>query len=480
MKRIQTLLFRDKSITIIGASLLFYSSVYFIQDNKQLLLLFFLCFIFFRITLKSWIASCTVLYLLFLPFIKGKTFFFTLIPAWVLGSDQPYTFGFNLTFSDLAFVGLLAISLRDAFSGYNRKPAARHKISEIFLFLFIAGTFVSIFFSQYQLVSLLASLRLARTILTYFIIQQLIKQKNMPKHITAILASTLLFEGTWATLQFLLQRPLGRSIEQIGSMFMYGQTAIEDSSLFRAQGTFDHPNSLGIFLSMLLVFVAIQLCTKKLNAIRKILYGFSFFFGIIGLVSSYSRANWITTFIVFLFGIMYVKRHHTLDFPHIQKRVLIIGLITAICVIAVQILPRIQHFSALPTEQGGWYYRIYLIGQAWNLIQESPLGIGLAMFPTFTANSLDGLFRPAPVHNLFIEIFAEAGIFSLIFFLLFLIFSYKNFYTIENLIKPAQPYPIKIGALFASFAFLLGANFYPFLWSSGLFEYFWLFIGIMI
>lgn len=458
----------------------FYLSLYFIQNNRQLLLLFLIVASILSIRFKKWLATATILYIFFLPFFKGKTFVFDMIPAWVLGRNASYSFGFTITFSDLAFTGIAIALLVKKVNQYKHMTAQQLPKIDILLFLFIACTLVSIFFSQYQIVSFLAFIKLFRTVITYFVAKTFFHDKSLKRVIPIIISISLLFEGFWASAQFILQRPLGRSIEQIKSVFTYGQTAQEDLSLFRAQGTFDHPNTLGIFSVILLAFLGILLCDPDVDKRVKKVYELSIFLGFCALIFSYSRANWFTFMVIFILEIFFVKAQARLHLPTISKWRVITGIITLCVFTSMFVIPRLGHFNDAFSGGAGANYRIGMIQKSWFLSLAYPLGIGLATFPAHLVDTFDYSFWPAPVHNIFFEILVETGILSLIFFLIFLVLTYKKFSNTVTNKKNSGGYSIKIGSMFATLAFLLSANFYPFLWSSGVFEYFWLFLGIMI
>jgi O-antigen ligase len=298
-----------------------------------------------------------------------------------------------------------------------------------------------------------------------------------------VLATSLIFQGMWASLQFVLRRPLGKSIEPFGTMFSaYGYVAAEQTNFFRSHGTWDHPNTLGVFSTIFLIFLIVQMINPKLSRQRKRIFLVAFILGVLGLFFSGSRASWVV-FSLMLFGtFVFFKK------GKFKKRIVFIYLsskwfksLFLICLILgpLLILPRLGQFYFTLLEKGGVYYRSYLLEKAWYLSQEAPLGIGLATFPAVLIKRFGFFTWPAPVHNLFLEILVEAGVFSLTFFLLFLIFTYKEFFLKLPSLKQSKFF-LRVGAFFASLSFLLTAQFYPFFFSSKVFEYFWFFLGMML
>ena len=100
-------------IYVFGASLVFYISLYFNLNNKTLLGLFFIFLLVFWYKLKNFLVVLFILYLLFLPFGKGKTFNFILIPAQLIDAGVPFTYDFTINFADLAFLGLFFLILKN-------------------------------------------------------------------------------------------------------------------------------------------------------------------------------------------------------------------------------------------------------------------------------------------------------------------------------------------------------------------------------
>lgn len=462
-------------------SLLFYFLLYFNLNNKTLLGLFFAFLLIFLFRLKNSLIALFILYLLFLPFNKGKAFNFELIPAWLLNTEEPYTYGFTITFADLAFLGLFALTLKEEFVNHWRIKRLKLKKSDFFLFAFLLFVFISLFFSQFQIVSFLAFLKLVRIVAIYFLIQRLLFEPRARKFFPLVLATLVIFQGGWASLQFLFQRPLGRAIESISGTFSgYGHLAVEERTFFRAQGTFDHPNTLGSFLVTFLSFFLIQIFNSNQSENKRHLFLGSFLIGVLGLIFSASRASWGVFLVITGLIMLFLKHQGKLKVAPLMKRWSTWILLLVVIFLPLLILPRLEHLYTSLAEYGGVFYRTYLLEKAWLLAQESPLGIGLATFPAVLIQKFGFYTWPAPVHNLWLEILVETGIFSLVAILLFLIFIYKRFFLELKNLRDRSEFFLKTGAFFASLGFLGAAQFYPFFWSSNIFEYLWLFLGIMV
>ncbi len=471
---------RKDELFVFGASLFFYFSLLFNLNNKTLLGLFILFFILFYKRLKSFLIALSIIYLLFLPIAKGKTFSFILVPSWMLNQTLSYTYNLTISFADLAFLGLLILIIKEEVIDRWRGKYLKPKRGDVFLFSFLFFVFLSIFFSQFQLISFLAFLRLARILAAYFLIQRLLSERKMRALFPLILATSLIFQGGWASLQFLFQRPLGRAIEPFGLQFTnLGYLASEESTFFRAQGTFGHPNILGTFIVMFLAFLTVHIFVPQERKRKIFLIGL--FFGLAGLVFSGSRASWVVALLAVMAAVAFLKKLGVkLTLSSTVKKWIFLVTFSLLIFLPLVIIPRMGHLYLSLADKGGVYYRTYLLEKAWFLALGSPLGIGLATFPAALIRQFGFFTLPAPVHNLFLEILVETGIFSLISFWLFLIFAYKRFFLDLKGFRNRDKLFLKTGAFFASLGFLGVAQFYPFFWSRNVFEYFWLFLGVML
>ena len=481
VKRFRKIL-KDDRYFVFWFSLLFYFLLYFNLNNKTLLGFFFLFLFLFYKRFKDLPTSLLILYFLFLPIVKGKTFYFTLIPARLINSQIPYVYGFTVTFADLALLGLFVWLIKNEIDAGWRVNKLSLGKGDFFLFVFLSFVFVSLFYSGFKTVSFLAFLKLTRFTAAYFLIRRFLLRLKIRKLVPLSLAALLVFQGIWAGLQFTFQRPLGRSIEPFGDpLYTYGHTASEESSFFRAQGTLDHPNTLGSFLVMFLAFILLQFFASRKKEERKVFLA-SFLLGLTGLIFSASRASWVAFLLIGLLVAFFLKKHRamlTTTF-FLPKKWLAVTFLLLIIFLPFLVLPRLSHLYLTLAEKGGVFYRTYLLEKAWLLALSSPLGIGLATFPAVLIQKFGFFTWPAPVHNLFLEILSETGIFSLFFFLFFLIFTYRRFFISLGFLKSKPEFFLKTGAFFASLGFLVTAQFYPFFWASGIFEFFWLFLGIMI
>ena len=470
---------RDENF-VLWCSLALYTLVFFSVNNKTLLILFLVfLFIFYR-RLKSFPLALFIIFLLFLPFHKGKSFDFTLLPSWKIEADRPYTFGYAITFSDLAFLLLFYWFLRSEMLKIRIGRSLQFLKGDFFLLAFMVSVFISVLLSPISLVSFLAYVKIVEAIAIYFLMRKLFREKKVARYFPIAFVASASFQAIWSALQFSLKRPLGKSIEPITGRFsVYGHAAIEDLSFFRAQGTFDHPNTLGVFSTILFCYFLVVCFTPGMSAFYKKIYLTGLVASFLSLLLSASRVSWGVGF-VFIPLVIIFFRFKGLSISPYMKRLLKVITILSVLFLPVLILPRLSHLYQTFTLGGGFSYRTALMRMGFTLARTQPLGIGLVNFPVAIVNIFHFQSWPAPIHNLLMEILVETGVLSLLLFLLFLIYSYRSYVNMISERIPRSEYFMKTGGLFASLGFFILANFYPFLWSSNIFAYFWLFLASML
>ncbi len=455
----------------------FYLSLYFSGSNKALLLIFVAFGVLFYLHFRNLLLALFTLYLLFLPFAKGKSLSFVLIPGEMLRTNIPYTYDFSATFADVAAIGLGLLFIREEL--IPSLPKQKASPADFFLLIFLFFAFVSLFFSQFPEATFFAFLKLARVAFAFFLAKRMLYFPRAKKILVSILAASATFQGAWASLQFLLHHPLGRALEPLGKTFSpYGYFASEAKTFFRAQGTFDHPNTLGVFSTVLLIFLLAQWLNYRQSRGEKWLLAGGLLGGLLGLLFSASRASWLVFALVGLvIGLSWQRKRMA---RLLDRRLLLAMALIVLLALPLLVLPRLGQLYLTLTGKGGAYYRLYLLEKAWALGHQHPFGVGLATFPAVLIYKFGFFTWPSPVHNLWLEIFAELGIFGLASFLIFLLLAYKGFFQKIKMAQPKNIFYLRWGAFFASLAFLGVAEFYPFLWCSLIFEYFWLFLGIMV
>ncbi len=245
------------------------------------------------------------------------------------------------------------------------------------------------------------------------------------------LALTLggLLESLLALFQYFHQAPVGLSLlgELDLSRFAFPNLSkqlwlfapITDAEkLFRASGTFSHPNILGAFLfSSLFTTYHLYLNTTKR------FFLITLFPQVAALCVCFSRSAMIAFFLATLFfSYKLFRQRHPKIFP------LLITLLSALLVSLLLFLPpliaRGGLFYPTQTTQGADSERIQYMKMALEMIKEHPLlGVGFNHFQLVSTpfyETMPGHFFHSKVHNIYLLIAAETGLIGCALFLWFL------------------------------------------------------------
>ncbi len=204
--------------------------------------------------------------------------------------------------------------------------------------------------------------------------------------------------------------------------------SINGQLILRPYGTFPHPNVLAGFLLTALVFI-FALLDDRLNKSKKILKTTALLLGSIALLLTLSRIAiilWILAILVLLFNFL-VKQIKNKSPIIITSTVLIVTIIAVGLFLFTPVFPRLE--ETRPTEKA-IVQRTELIQSSVTIIKTHLLfGVGLYNFlpvlsqvqkPASQINELQ------PVHNIYLLTAAETGIIGLVFFIWFLLETYRR------------------------------------------------------
>lgn len=240
----------------------------------------------------------------------------------------------------------------------------------------------------------------------------------------------------------------------------------------RMIGPYPNPNDLATFLMVILIIIASHLLGKQ----KRLQIGL----GLLGIFLSICFVN--TSSKGALLGVLPGLIILLTLFP--LPKWLRMGAAAAILLVAALVLAQKGHFlQALSFSDPGAMERRVMWGAAWHMIKDQPL-IGLGP-NTFMANYLRYATGPnqgpAYAHNCFIQIAAETGIVSLIFFLLFLgslFFACGQAIKKSSNLRRAGLKPILSGLAVALFAFLIQSAFDTNLYALRQAALFWTLAGV--
>ncbi len=383
-----------------------------------------------------WIALF-YLFLINIPFGYRKILY-----QWTPGFDEYETAFFYA--NDITLLLLVGFFL---FSNFSLKEHAHlfkssnklHKASSIkILFFFIVICGISIFSATLPFLSLYNFVRLLFLCITSFVVSRAITsdKSNFVLSIGSI-ASLAVFEAIIGYFQFVLQKSLGFWWlgESWLGQFVPGSAKIiiEGIQILRAYGTFPHPNILGAFLVLGLASIYYFWLKRPsewkiwagLKTLKSDLFlGTGIFIILLGIVLTFSRSAWIVSLIL-TFSIIFI----TFFTKHwIQAvRLAILFAFTSV-ILLVTCWPFIFPRSQISKKDPAVSYRLSYNRVGIDLIKNNPLGVGLGNQVIYSVDNrvyhnagMVNVWEWQPIHNIYILIAVEIGIFGLLVFLIFIV-----------------------------------------------------------
>jgi len=285
-------------------------------------------------------------------------------------------------------------------------------------------TFFSIFWADNKLLALFRYLILVLGILLFYLVKRpdFIKAANVVKvFLIGLIPPAIL--GIW---QFFAQNAFANKYLGLAyhSANILGDSIIETSTgrYLRAYGSFDHPNILGGMMVVALILVLYSSLKKEIGRNARLFYliGFSIFYT--ALLVSFSRSGILAFFIPALFIIVNAWRRGIFQKKLIGLFILLIIFISAVIIIPYQdvFFVRVQTQSRL--EQKSLSERELYLKQAVSLIKQKPiLGTGAGNYILELQKIIPGqaIWYYQPVHNYWLLLWGEIGIFGLLSALFF-------------------------------------------------------------
>lgn len=246
------------------------------------------------------------------------------------------------------------------------------------------------------------------------------------------LAFSVMIQGLISIFQFFVQdspacKWLGMARHYPGEP---GVSAIETFGPFgvgerwlRAYGSFDHPNILGAFLAISMLFLAYPLVKKKLKprTLELNICLIAFYLGILGLILSFSRSAWLAVCSATLFLLLYFLL--TKNWFG-QLKILSLILIASFIFIFPFFFYNELFVSRLSgqgrLEEKSFDQRAKYLTQGKRSISEDPFfgtGLGNYIRRQKSKRPDDLYWNFEPVHNTFLLIMAEIGIIGSLLFL---------------------------------------------------------------
>jgi len=249
-----------------------------------------------------------------------------------------------------------------------------------------------------------------------------------------IFLASLFLQASLGIYQFLTQ--YAPANKYLGLAFhdpnILGTSVVEAASgrWLRAYGGFDHPNILGGVLAIALVISAYLLSSRKVirrksDVVESLSLFVFHFVALFALFFSFSRAAWLATIVgwIVLCIVLVIKRD-----TWIIGRFLVLMFFSAVMILIVAIpyqdLCRVRIEAASRLENKSVTERLSYVREAeelWSQNWVTGVGVGnylLALEQRDTVKKAAWAYQP--VHNTFLLLGAESGIFTLLFFISFL------------------------------------------------------------
>lgn len=221
-----------------------------------------------------------------------------------------------------------------------------------------------------------------------------------------------------------------------------GNIILETSSerWLRAYGSLPHPNILGGFLALAIILI-LYFSFKAQNRTERLFVLISLVFIYPALFFTFSRSAWLGLLVsLFLMGLWLFNQQKQLEKKIFFKVIFLIILLSTILAFNFwqPIVTRLQ--GKEPLEVNSIQLRYTFNEQAIQVIKDHPLtgsGIGAYTYGVYeTVNGSWPGYYYQPVHNIYLLVFAELGVFGFIIFgLILLLFVYnlmKSASTIEK------------------------------------------------
>ncbi len=367
---------------------------------------------------------------------------FLLREPFVLGEKWQYgTIGVYVT--DVLLVVMLGVALCTWLRSIKYKVSSiKYGRSEAVLVLFLLWAGLSVVWAGDQVLAFSFFMKSLLAAGVFFLARSF-EEVSAKKVILVLMAAGIIQSGIGIG-QFLFQQSVDSSILgtnaheawQAGSSVLKIDGGPASPSLggrfLRAYGTFPHPNMLGGFLAVTLVFgIAYQvLCTARLKKNERTLLLIGSVIVLLGLILTFSRVAWlgsgfgIGTLFVWSFFSGDTRKLRPLFSGMFSKTflVLIVAGLVFVTVLHEQVFPRFD--GATIKHEGSVSERVQSFQDAGMVIGEGNILLGTGV-GNFTAEVMRleperPVWSIQPAHNVFVLVFSELGLVGLLFFVLFL------------------------------------------------------------
>jgi hypothetical protein len=335
-------------------------------------------------------------------------FLFPFDLSFVWNSDLAY---FNGNFNSYAVMFLSLVDFLPWFAGlcfllalFREETQLRHNtFFLIFLVLVLFIVLHSFVFGSFAYFSWFLIWKFLSVLLVVFLISQGVFSLNF---FIGLLLSSVVLQAAFGVLQFVFQsdlglQVLGESVLNIGGVGV-AKLDFQGEKILRAYGFFSHPNILGGVL-----LLAFGLCTKLYSRNKLICFAVMILI-LLALILTFSRSAWLGLLIFAIFS--FALREKKLVFSSLM---FLLGLSLFVFLALVFDLSELIYVRLLDFGGEALSHRAELMGAAWQMFLDQPLGIGLGAFTLVLPNFFPDIFlypwELQPVHNIYLLALVELG-----------------------------------------------------------------------
>lgn len=292
-------------------------------------------------------------------------------------------------------------------------------------------TFISIFWAHDYLLALYRYLILVFGILLFYVVKNIdfVKTKLVIRYfIIGMIAPSLLAIWQFFTQSTFASKYLGLAYHASNIL---GDSVIETGAgrFLRAYGPFDHPNILGGMMVLGIILVLYVSLQKEISRNSRLFYLITLALFYLALLVSFSRAAWLALLISAPFIILNAWRR-----GKFQKKLSTLFIFLTIGISVAVIIPNHDlFFSRAQTqsrlEQKSVDERGLYLEQSKKVITKNPfIGTGVGNYISELQKIIPGqvTWYYQPVHNYWLLIWAELGVFGLIAIILFWFAMFKT------------------------------------------------------
>lgn len=435
--RLKPLLSFSKKNFLVLSSVLLWFFLAFSPNNKIFIAGFLIYLTALSLYLRQVKIALIYTYLVSLPFGRiGKTYEISLVTPAEMKIVGLNGLSAQIIISIQWVLALFIVFfLARDFISRKRKKLSFDPLALLFFVYFACRVIACIFGSIRPEISLMLSINEIIFFLFYLFYFSN-KNNQINSDLKKLIVVNLAAISAVAIFQFLRRSPLGLAFEQDTSLSLSVTGSDDDPFVYRANSVFPHPNDLA---SYLLPFLAPLSVTFLTNFRKKTGEYLTYIVIILGFLASGTRAAIILAPVSVLLLYFFLRYFRiTVFLPRLSRRFKLVILFLLI-LFGINLFPRFLKIGDTLTDYGGISTRLALINSTKDIFSLRPFfGIGPGMTTYFKYKYYQPKsyqvaevmsYFPSPVHNGFLFLLEESGLFGLIPYLFILWFILRSLIT---------------------------------------------------